>query len=198
MRLIRRPRVLLFSGSARSGSLNGRLAMEMVKILALKDAEPTLVSLADYAMPIYDGDLEQSKGVPEAAVRLRDMMLSHEGIFIATPEYNQSLPALLKNTLDWISRIRPDKDRPVSPWKSRAFAIGSASPGHFGGSRSLLHLRQILELAFAAHVLPEQVVVPAANQAFSADGGLADERIIRQIDTLATRLIEEAVRYVIP
>lgn len=191
-----RPRILVFAGSTRSGSLNARLAALVVKSVALRDAEPTLLSLADYAMPLYDGDLEAEKGVPEAARRLAEQMTAHEGIFIASPEYNQSVTPLLKNTIDWVSRIRPDGPRAPSPWKGRVFALGSASPGYFGGIRSLMHLRQVLELSLGCVVIPDQVSLPAAGSAFAADGGLADEKLGRRLDAVVERLIAEAGRHV--
>lgn len=190
-----RPRILVFAGSIRSASWNGRLAALAVKALALADADPTLISLSDYALPFYDGDLEQAEGVPEAARRLHAQMTAHQGIFIASPEYNQSVTPLLKNAIDWVSRIRPENERAPSPWKGRVFALGAASPGYYGGTRSLAHLRHILTLALGATVIPEQVSVPAAATAFAADGGLASERAQAQLETVVKRLIEEAARW---
>lgn len=190
-----RPKILVFSGSVRAESVNARLAALVVKAIALRDGEPTHISLADHAMPIYDGDLEKETGVPEAARRLHDLMVSHAGVFIASPEYNQSVTPLLKNTIDWVSRIRPDGPRAPTPWKGRIFALGGASPGYFGATRSLAHLRHILTMSLGAWVLPEQISVPSAATAFAADGALASERAQAQLDGVVGRLLEEAARW---
>lgn len=192
-----RPRILVFAGSTRAGSLNAKLAALAVKAIAARDAEPTWISLADYAMPIYDGDLEAASGVPDGARRLRDQMIAHHGIFIATPEYNQSVPPLLKNAIDWVSRVRPENANAPSPFKGRVFAIGSASPGHFAGVRSALHLRQILELPLGATVIPDQISIPSASSAFAGDGGFADDKQARRLDEVVKRLVDEASRYVV-
>lgn len=191
-----RPKILVFSGSIRAESVNGRLAALAVKAVALRDAEPTPISLADYAMPIYDGDLEKAEGQPEAARRLWDLMTAHQGLFVASPEYNQSVTPLLKNTIDWVSRIRPQGERAATPWKGRVWAIGGASPGYYGATRSLMHLRHILTGALGCTVLPEQVTVPAAGSAFAADGGLVNEKSQAQLETVIERLIDEAARFV--
>lgn len=191
-----RPRILVFAGSTRAASFNGRLASLVVKAVAMRDAEPTLLSLADYAMPLYEGDLEAASGVPEGARRLHQQMTAHEGVFIASPEYNQSVTPLLKNTIDWVSRIRPEGSRAASPWKGRVFALGSASPGYFGGIRSLMHLRQILELSLGCVVVPDQVSIPSAGSAFSPDGGLVDEKLEKRVDAVVERLVAEAGRFV--
>lgn len=188
------PKILAFSGSARAQSYNARLAALLAKTAALGDAEVTLLSLADYPLPLYDGDLEASSGVPVVAERLKALMLAHQGIFIASPEYNQSVSPLLKNTLDWLSRIKAASD--ASLWTGRVFAIGSASPGHFGGVRGLLHLRQILELGLGARVLSEQAIISNATNAFTPMGDLADERAAGSVGRLARRLVEEAGHFI--
>src|SRR5436190_7552985 len=96
------PRILVFAGSIRAGSFNARLAALAAKELALAGAEVTHISLQDYPMPIYDGDLETKSGAPENAIKLKRTMMAHQGVFIASPEYNASIAPLLKNTLDWI------------------------------------------------------------------------------------------------
>ena len=166
-------KILVFAGSIRTGALSQRLAAAAVKELALLDAEPSLISLSDYPMPIYDGDLEAREGAPENARKLRRMLLAHRGVFIATPEYNASMPPLLKNTLDWISRA---KEPQADPFKGRFFAIGATSNGRLGGYRALIALRQTLELGLGALVLPEQIAVAEAGQAFDDNGGLRDAR----------------------
>lgn len=180
------PRILVFAGSIRTGALSGQLAALAARELALLDAEASLVSLADYPMQVYDGDHEASHGVPDSARKFRRMLLAHRGVFIATPEYNASLPPLLKNTLDWVSRVRePAGD----PYRGRYFAIGSTSNGRLGGYRALLALRQVLELGLGAHVLPEQVAITEAAHAFDDDGSLKDARSAAFLRGALTRLI---------
>ncbi len=180
-----RARVLVFAGSTRSGALSGKLAAIAAKELALLDADVSLISLSDYDMPIYNGDLEARAGTPEAARRLHAMMLAHRGVYIATPEYNASIPPLLKNTIDWISRMKGSAD----PFKSCVFALGSTSNGRFGGYRGLMALRQVLELGLGALVLPDQVAVSGAGTAFEEDGNLKDEKTGAMLRSSLRRLI---------
>jgi len=169
-----KPRILVFGGSIRTGAFSARLAGLVAKELMLLDAEPSLISLSDYPMPLYDADHEARDGAPESARKLRRMMLAHRAVFIATPEYNASLPPLLKNSLDWVSRA---KEPAADPFKGRFFAIGSTSNGRLGGYRALMALRQTLELGLGALVLPEQVAVSEAATAFDESGALRDGRL---------------------
>jgi NAD(P)H-dependent FMN reductase len=179
-------KILVFAGSIRTGAFSQKLAGLVAKELALLDAEPSLISLLDYPMPLYDGDLESREGAPESAKRLRRMLLAHRGVFVATPEYNASTPPLLKNALDWVSRTKePSSD----PFKGRFFAIGSTSNGRFGGCRALIALRQTLELGLGATVLPEQVAISEAAQAFDEHGGLKDVRQAGLLRAALMRLI---------
>lgn len=187
-----RPALLVLSGSTRGGSFNGRLAALVAREFALRDAEVRLLSLADYPMPLYDGDLEGARGVPEPAIKLAELMLASDGVFIASPEYNQSVTPLLKNTIDWLSRIRGDRYRGL--WTDRVFAIGAASPGHFAGIRSLMHLRQILENALGARVLTQQVAIPYADKAFDEKGSLSNDKAASQLERVVSALVEEAGR----
>ena len=186
------PKILVFAGSIRSGSFNARLAALAAKELTLADVDVTRVSLIDYPLPIYDGDLEVQTGVPDNAVKLKRMMMTHRGIFIASPEYNASVTPLLKNTLDWISRVREVNEHPLAAYKGRVFALGAASNGTLGGYRSLMALRQILELGCGATVLPDQIAVREAATAFDDDDQLRDERSARQLKTVLARLIDAA------
>lgn len=186
------PRILVFSGSTRTGSFNARLAALAAKEIALAGAEVTHVSLADFPMPIYNGDDEAKSGQPEYAVKLKRMIMQHQGVFIASPEYNASVTPLLKNTLDWVSRVREGKEPPLAAYKNRVFAIGGASNGNFGAMRSLMALRQVLELGTGALVIPEQIAVRGAADAFDEDGHFKDERNAGALRSLAQRLIEVA------
>ncbi len=188
---MRHPKILVFSGSIRDGSYNGLLAGTIAKRLALADADVSLISLGDYPMPIYDGDLETSDGVPENARRLKQLMQRHAGIFIASPEYNTSISPLLKNTLDWVSRLS-DPGEPSAAFKNRVFALGAASTGRLGGIRGLMGLRTILEIGLGALVIPEMSTVANAKTAFDEHGDLKDETAAKLADKTVRRLIAEA------
>jgi NAD(P)H-dependent FMN reductase len=186
------PKILVFAGSVRTGSFNGRLAALAAKEFALAQADVTLISLADFPMPLFDGNLEAASGPPESALKLKRMMAAHRGIFIASPEYNASLTPLLKNTLDWVSRVRERGEPTLVAYKNRAFAIGAASNGTYGGMRSLMALRHVLELGCSALVIPEQIAVREAATGFDDDGGLKDERLANLLKTVVRRLVDMA------
>jgi NAD(P)H-dependent FMN reductase len=180
------PRILVLGGSIRTGSWSAKLAALAAKELALRDADVSLISLADYPLPLYDGDLEASHGVPEPAKKLRAMMNAHRGIYIATPEYNASVPPLLKNTIDWVSRPGAGGE---DPYRRCIFTLGATSNGRFGGYRALMALRQVLELGLQAVVLPQQVALSHVGQAFDESGNLKDELVAKLLHTSLMRLI---------
>jgi len=186
------PKVLVFAGSIRSGSYNARLAALAARELARAEADVTLISLADFPMPLYDGNAEAASGAPENAAKLKRLMCVHHGVFIASPEYNASLTPLLKNTLDWVSRVREPREPPLAAYKNRVFAIGAASNGTYGGMRSLMALRHVLELGCGALVIPEQVAVREAANAFDENDGLKDERTAGALKAVVNRLVEMA------
>jgi NAD(P)H-dependent FMN reductase len=186
------PKILVFAGSTRTGSFNARLAALAAKELTLAEAEVTLISLADFPMPLYDGDLEAASGPPENAQKLKRLMCLQQGVFIASPEYNASVTPLLKNALDWVSRVREGREPPLAAYKGRAFALGAASNGTYGGMRSLIALRQVLELGCGALVIPEQLAVREAASAFDEMDNLKDERMARLLQAVVNRLIDIA------
>jgi len=185
-------RILVIPGSLRTGSNNVRLAALAAKELALAEAEVTRISLADYPLPLFDADLAADTGMPRNAVQLRRMIEAHQGVFITSPEYSASVTPLVKNAIDWISRVRERGEPTYAAFKGRAFAIGSASPSSGGGVRSLIALRQILELGCGALVIPEQIAVPRANDAFDEMDNLKDETLAAGLKTLARRLVDIA------
>ena len=189
------PRILVFAGSIRTGSFNARLAALAAKELALAGADVTHVSLQDFPMPIYDGDMEAASGPPENAIKLKRMMMAHPGVFIASPEYNASVTPLLKNTLDWISRVRDGKEVPLAAYKNRVFALGGASNGQYGAMRSLLALRQVLEIGTGALVIPEQIAVNRAADAYDEMDNFKDERTAEILRSVVRRLIDMARQF---
>ena len=186
------PKILVFAGSIRTGSHNARLAALAAKELALTGADVTRISLEDFPLPIYDGDHEAKSGVPENARNLKRMMATHQGVFIASPEYNASITPLLKNTIDWISRVRESAETPLAVFKHRAFALGGASDSAYGALRSLMALRQVLELGCGALVIPEQITVFRASEAFDEMDNLKDERAAASLKRVLARLADTA------
>jgi len=186
------PKILVIAGSIRTGSFNARLAALAVKELALAEADVSRVSLLDYPLPIYDGDLEARSGPPDNAIKVKRMMMLHQGVFITSPEYNASVTPLLKNTLDWISRVREGSEPPLAAYRDRVFALAAASNGAYGGMRSLMALRQVLELGCGALVIPEQVAVREAASAFDDNDNLRDERTANLLRAAVRRLVEAA------
>jgi chromate reductase len=186
------PKILVFAGSIRTSSYNARLAALASKELVLAGADVTRISLEDYPMPIYDGDLEAQSGPPANAAKLKQLMALHHGVFIASPEYNASITPLLKNTIDWISRVRERGEAPLAVFKNRVFALGGASDGAYGAMRSLLALRQVLELGCGALVIPEQIAVMRASEAFDDMDNLKQERVAVLLRRVLQRLTEMA------
>lgn len=187
------PSILFFAGSARKASHNKRLAKLGARMAEANGIHAEFADLADYPMPLYDGDLEAAEGPPETARQFKTMMLRHSGIFIASPEYNASFSPLLKNALDWISHIRDADEAPMHVFRSRVFALGSASPGGMGGLRGLLQIRQVLEVGIGALVIPEQFAVPRAHEAYDADGHLKNKDQQEQFKTVLQKLARAAV-----
>jgi NAD(P)H-dependent FMN reductase len=186
------PKILVFPGSTRAGSHNVKLAALATKELTLIDADVTRISLTDYPLPFYETDLEANTGPPANALKLKQMMMAHHGVFITSPEYSASVTPLLKNAIDWVSRVRERGDPAYAAFKGRVFAIASASPESTGGLRSLMALRQILELGCGALVIPEQVAIPQADQAFDDMDDIIDTRTANLFRAQLERLVELA------
>ncbi len=186
------PKILVLPGSTRAGSHNVRLAALAAKELTLLDADVTRISLADYSLPIYEAELEAKAGAPFNAIKLKQMIMAHQGVFIASPEYSASVTPLLKNAIDWVSRVRERGDPTYAAFKGRVFAISSASPGRAGGLRSLIALRQILELGCGALVIPEQVAVPQADHAFDDMDNIVDIGTANLLRAQLARLVDMA------
>jgi len=185
-------RILVFAGSARSGSLNKKLARVAAAAVRAAGAEATLIDLADYPMPLYDGDLEAREGVPGSARRLKDLFIAHQGLLIVSPENNASVSALLKNTLDWISR-QDGSESGLIPYRGKVAALAGACPGALGALRGLTHLRAILQ-TLSVLVLSEQVALGRAHEAFNDDGSLKDAKQQAALAALAMKLTDVCAR----
>ncbi len=168
-------KLIAFSGSLRSGSHNTRLLSAAIRELSSIECEVTRISLEDYPLPLYDANLENKDGIPGNAIKLARLLHEHDGFLIVSPEYNGSLSPLLKNTIDWISRVSSDKHGDISPYRRKVAAICAASPGAMGGLTMLYHLREIL-VRLGALVISEQVAVGNAASAFDDMDCLTDER----------------------
>lgn len=186
------PRILVIPGSLRAKSYNVRLAAHASKQLTLADADVTRISLVDYPLPIYDADTAEESGPPHNAFKLKQLMSAHQGIFIASPEYNASLTPLIKNTIDWISVVRERGEPPLAAYQNRVFALGGASPRRSGASHSLLALRQVLAVGCGALVLAEQVTVPNAEHAFDDMDELTDAGAANQLKVVVRKLVDTA------
>ena len=186
------PKVLAFSGSTRRASYNRRLIEIGAAGAREAGAVVTLLDLADYPMPLYNGDLEAERGLPENALRLRQTFAAHDALLISAPEYNSSISPLLKNTIDWVSR--PTKSEPSLKYLSGKIAgLLAASPGRLGGLRALAHVRQILG-NIGITVIPQQLAVAGAADAFDADGQLKDEQLQAAALDVGRQLAEMAAR----
>ena len=185
---MKQPRILVFGGSLRAESYNQKLAAIAAAGAREAGAEVTLISLRDYRMPIFDEDLEAAEGKSEAAKKLKELFLNAEGFIIASPEYNSGITAALKNAIDWVSRADSEDEAPLLAFKGKTAAILSASPGGYGGSRSLAQLRPLLE-NISVTVLPDQVSIPKAYEAFDTEGNLADPAQQAAVKTLTASLV---------
>lgn len=180
-------KVLALAGSTREGSLNKKLMQNAAAISRDMGAKVTVIDLKDFPMPFYDGDLEKNQGMPLHAKRIRDLMIASDAILIATPEYNASMPAVLKNAIDWASRSEDGKSS-RDAFKGKKFAIMSASPGKGGGARSLAHLRAVIE-DVGGEVVELQLAVPQAHNAFDAEGHLAQGPIRQALQSEIQQLL---------
>jgi chromate reductase, NAD(P)H dehydrogenase (quinone) len=193
-------RILAFAGSARRDSLNKKLARVATEAARAAGADVTYLDLQDYPMPLYHGDLEAAEGMPANAARLRELFMQHDALLIASPENNSSVSALLKNTLDWLSRSIADgkgDNSGLAPYRDKVAALMAASPGAFGGVRGLSHLRQILA-TLGVTVLGTQLALPRAHEAFDDAGALRRSDTQESVRRLAGALAEAAARLRVP
>lgn len=182
-------KILFLAGSARKDSLNKKLAKAAYNIAVEKGADATFIDLKDYPMPIYDGDYEDENGLPEAAIALKKIFAEHDGIFIASPEYNSSFSPLLKNALDWISRTHEENEPPLVAFRSKVFTLSAASPGGYGGLRGLVPLRMMLGNILAV-VLPDQHVIAFAHEAFDENDQLKKDSDKEAVERIVSNLID--------
>ncbi|MEU2432574.1 NAD(P)H-dependent oxidoreductase [Streptomyces sp. NPDC007861] len=185
-------RVLVFGAAMRAASVNARLASLVARLVADTGATVDLASMRDFHMPLYDGDMEEAEGLPSGALALRDRIERCEAFVISSPEYNASVPGVLKNAIDWVSRVRPQ------PFKDKHAMLVSASPSMVGGNRGLWALRVPLE-HLGTRVYPDMFSLAKAHQGFTEDGQLTDSGLQQRLgETVEAflRLVEADMRYV--
>src|SRR3954462_14375996 len=187
------PKILVVPGSLRTGSLNARLAAAAAYQFAQAGADVTRISLDDFPLPLYDADLQTKSGVPKNAVNLKRMIGVHHGVLIVTPEYNSSVPPLVKNTLDWVSRVQDVQETRGQVFRERAFAIAAASESRLGGTRSLAALRLILTACHAT-VIPNQLALSFAGQAYDDMDRLKHPADVESLNALVQQLIDVSQR----
>ena len=183
------PKIVAFAGSLRAGSFNKKLLAIAAEAARAAGAEVTVVDLRELALPLFNQDLEDASGLPEGAKKLKALLRASDGFLIASPEYNSSITAALKNAIDWASRADTDDEPPLAAYKGKVAALCSASPGALGGLRGLVTLRSILG-NIGVIVLPDQVCIATAHEAFDDAGKLKDERKAKQVAALAKALVE--------
>ncbi|MFA6237603.1 MAG: NAD(P)H-dependent oxidoreductase [Bacteriovorax sp.] len=185
-------RILAFAGSTRTGSYNKKILKTAIFGAREAGAEVTEIDLREFPMPIYDGDLEASEGIPENGKKLRDLFRSHHALLLALPEYNSSMSGVFKNIIDWVSR--PEKAEPeLQCFVGKVAGLISASPGRLGGLRGLVHARAMLENIHVL-VMPDQVCVSKAVEAFDDEGNLKDEKLKKSIEKLGANLVDLTLR----
>jgi NAD(P)H-dependent FMN reductase len=179
---------LAFAGSTRTESFNKRLIRIAVAGAQAAGAQVTLIDLRDYPLPLFDGDLEAREGLPPNGRKLKDLFLANHGLLMSCPEYNSSITGVWKNTIDWVSRPVPG-EAPLNCFDGKVAAIMSASPGALGGLRGLVHVRAILG-NIKVLVLPDQVAVTGAGEAFNPDGSLKDPKQHAAVESLGAKLVQ--------
>ena len=187
------PRILAFGGALRRDSFNQKLAAIAAAGARDAGAEVTLIALRDFPMPVYDGDLEDASGLPEAAKKLKALFREHHGLLIAAPEYNSSISGALKNAIDWVSRQETDDEPSLSALSGKSAVLMSASPGGLGGLRGLVTVRSILG-NIGITVLPDQIAVSKAYEAFNDDGSLKDAKQQAGIKGLGAKLAKHLTK----
>ena len=181
------PKVLAFAGSTRKESVNKRLARIALQAAKKAGAETTFVDLQDFNIPLYCDDLVAKEGIPEGVLQFKQLLNSHNGFFIASPEYNGSLTGVLKNAIDWAT-IKADGEERMSCWNGKIAGLVSASPGGLGGIRGLHHLRTILA-GIGTFVLPNHLAVGNSTENLQNEKQITDEKLQLQLESLTHEMV---------
>lgn len=189
------PRILAFAGSLRRDSFNKKMVAVAAKGARDAGADVTILDLASIPLPVFDEDLEARDGLPPNGRKLKDLMIASHGLLIASPEYNSSMSAALKNAIDWASRPAQG-EAPLAAFAGKVVGVMSASPGALGGLRGLIHLRAVLG-NIQSIVLPDQFALTMAHEAFNPDGSLTDARKQQAIEAIGRRVAQVAAKLMI-
>jgi NAD(P)H-dependent FMN reductase len=181
-------KILAFSGSGRKNSVNKKVVAIAAKGAQEAGAVVTIVDLEDFDMPIFNEDLEAEQGMPVDAQAFKELMISHDGFLISSPEYNSSYSSLFKNAIDWASRKTGD-EAPMAAYRGKVAAIMAASPGSLGGMRVLVVLRMLME-NLGTMVLPNQKAVGGAFKLFDEQGDITDEKTEKALKKLGAELVD--------
>jgi len=187
------PRILALGGSLRRESFNQKLAAIAAEGARSAGAEVTLIALRDFPMPVFNQDDEDVEGLPAAAEKLKELFRQHHGLIIASPEYNSSISGALKNAIDWVSRSESEDEPPLVAFTGKTAVLCSASPGALGGLRGLVTVRSILG-NIGVTVLPDQIAVSKAHEAFTPDGTLVDAKQAARVKKLGTELAQHLAK----
>lgn len=183
------PKILAFAGSLREHSYSKRVVKTAIEGARKAGAEVTYIDLRDYPMAIYNADDHLNKGFDENALKFQRLLSEHDGLLIASPEYNGSLSAALKNAIDWASR-QSDEFKMGQVFRGKVAAIMTESPGAFGGLRCLGHLRGILSILLV-NVLPSEIAVSKVGDLFDGDSEeMKDEKMKKLLEDLAESLVD--------
>jgi chromate reductase len=191
--MVYKPKILVFAGSLRKDSFNKKLARNAVRAAEQAGAEVTYIDLIDYPLPIYNGDIEQKEGLPDNALKIKELMWKNDGFIIASPEYNSSISGVLKNTIDWASRQASSDEVYLSCFIDKIALLLSASPGALGGLRGLVHLRAMLE-NISTFVIPGQKSISKAGEAFDDQGNLKNTEERQAVEKLCQKLISTIIK----
>lgn len=185
--MAQKPKILAFAGSLRKHSYNKRVVKIAAEGARQTGAEVTFIDLKDYPLPVYDPDDHAENGFPENALRLQKLIAQHDGLLIASPEYNGSVPGGLKNMIDWASR-KSDEFETIEVFRGKTAAVMSASPGSFGGIRCLAHLRGVLTI-MQVSVLPTEIAVTFVKDKFEGESEeMQDEKMKGILENLGASL----------
>lgn len=185
-------KILAMAGSTRTESFNKKLLRHAVVGAQATGAEVTIVDLREFPLPLYDGDLEEKDGIPLNGRELKKIFLDHHGFIFALPEYNSSISGVFKNAIDWISRSTQG-EAPLAAFKNKVAALVSASPGALGGIRGLVHARSMLQ-NINVLVIPEQICVGKAMEAFDQESNLKDEKLKLSVEKVGNSLAQLAIK----
>ena len=182
-----KPKILAFAGSLRKDSYNKKMVKVAMKGAQESGADVTYIDLKDYPLPVYDQEIEDSQGLPENALKLKKLLLEHDGFLIANPEYNSSMSAAFKNMIDWVSRPAKAEEVYLCAFIDKVVMLMSASPGALGGLRGLIHTRSMFG-NINSIVLPQQKCISQADKAFQADGRMTDPKQEEDVKKLGKQL----------